>query len=90
MRCGPMETTPICDSVERDLGIRLADLMRPLAPWSFDEFDALIRKRIAERNPVGRPTGNSEQPDGQGGLGVPRHAGNQHEPGPDQSEHGQH
>ena len=85
-----METTPISDSVERDLGIRLADLMRPLAPWSFDEFDAHARQRIAERRPLERPADNGEQPSGNGEPDVPRHTGNQHEHGPDHSEHSEH
>lgn len=84
-----METTPISDSVERDLGIRLADLMRPLAPWSFDEFDAHARQRIAERRPLERPADNGHYPNSNGEQDGPRHTGNQHEHGSDQSEQDQ-
>ena len=41
-----MPDAPICASVERDLNLRVDDLLATAKPWSFTEFDADVRRRL--------------------------------------------
>ena len=41
-----MPDAPICASVERDLDLRVDDLLATAKPWSFSEFDADVRRRL--------------------------------------------
>jgi len=38
--------TPICAAVERDLQMVIADLLAPRKTWSFQEYDAEVRRRL--------------------------------------------
>jgi hypothetical protein len=46
-----VEDPPICAAVARDLHLSVAELLAPRKPWSFEEFDADVRRRLGLRPP---------------------------------------
>lgn len=38
--------TPICAAVERDLHLSVDEMLALAKPWSFEEFDADVRRRL--------------------------------------------
>ena len=47
--------TPICAAVERDLHLSVTELLAPVEPWTFEAFDADVRRRLGLPPPGSAP-----------------------------------